>query len=303
MITFFVNALRAVMIFSLFTTAALSFSQDGSTPNSCAFQKLTIPGPAGTRPSPNAINNAGGIVGFYIDSQLTTHGFLFSNGKFASFKFPGSLDTIAHDVNNHGQIVGAFDTAGASGQRAFTVLNGAFHQVTFAGFPNAPAVAMGVNDNGDIVGGLNRVGTNVGFRLHAGKLTTLSFPGARGGTTATSINNGGIIVGTYKQFQDDDPNNRGFSWNNGVFSNIDFPGAVSTSPAKISASGDIVGSYVDVHGVSHGFALDKGKYTSIDAPNSSATGSGVTGVNILDKVIGGAPGAFGTFTANCSKQF
>jgi len=63
------------------------------------------------------------------------------------------------------------------------------------GFPNSPAVGNGVNDNGDIVGGFNETGTNVGFRIRAGKLTVLSFPGANGGTTATSINNSGVIVG------------------------------------------------------------------------------------------------------------
>jgi probable HAF family extracellular repeat protein len=304
MTSFLRFASRAAIALSLFATATLTFGQDGATPGSCAFQRLIIPGPAGSKPAPNAINNAGAIVGAYFDSQSSEHGFLFSNGKFASFKFPGSKNSSASDINNHGQIIGSFDAFNGNGQRAFTVLNGSFRQIAIPGFPDAPAVGTGVNDNGDLVGGFNKVGTNVGFRIRAGRLTTLSFPGATGGTTATSINNSGIIIGTYKQFQDDDPNNRGFSWNNGTFSNIDFPGAVSTSPEKVSSLGDIVGTYVDVHGISHGFALDKGKFTTINAPNSSTMGTAVTGVNIFDTVVGGTfTGGFGTFRANCRKQF
>src|SRR5215467_10536167 len=101
----------------------------------------------------------------------------------------------------------------------FMVHSGGFHEITIPGFPNVPAVATGVNDNGDVVGIFQPTpNTNRGFLLHNGKLTVLSFPGAQGGTQPVSINNQGVIVGIY-DLTPADPF-RGFMWKAGVFSNL-----------------------------------------------------------------------------------
>jgi hypothetical protein len=161
---------------------------------------LTIPSPAGTTTSPTDLNDNGAIVGFlFSGSGATFHttGFLFSGGKFTHFRFPGSADTFPHSINTHGTIVGSFDQTGVSGQHAFMVHDGAFHRVNIPGFPGAFAIAMGINDFGDITGSFNGNGSDFGFLLHQGKLTIISFPGAAGGTFPQSINNQGVIVGTY----------------------------------------------------------------------------------------------------------
>jgi hypothetical protein len=195
-------------------------AQDGSSTGKCGFQNLVIPSPAGTTTSPTALNDNGAIVGLLNSGSGTsfhTTAFLFSGGNFTHFRFPGSADTFANDMNKNGVIVGTF--RGPNGQGSFMVQNGVFHQVTLPGFPNAATSANGVNDLGDIVGVFTRNGSNVGFLLHQDKLTIISFPGAAGGTFPSSINNQGVIVGHYFTAEQRD-GAHGFIWKNGAFSNI-----------------------------------------------------------------------------------
>ena len=272
------------LMFACFIVAAstIAFAQDGSPTGKCAFQTVAIPAPANNG-SPAALNDAGAIVGSFRSSNLQSHGYLFYQGKVSTFMFSGSTNTEARDISATGTIVGDYEVSGNPNQHAFMVKSGVFHQVTIPGFPNAAAVATGVNDNGDVVGQFNSNNTSFGFLLHNGKLTTLSFPGAQAGTNPTGINNQGTIVGTYLLFPDDIPH--GFMWKAGVFSNVNPPdGDGHSSPFKISNAGDIVGEYVStVDGLGHGFSFDNGTYTTIDVPGFQ--GSALLGVNKFDNVI------------------
>lgn len=262
-------------------------AQDGSSTGKCGFQNLIIPAPADTSATPADLNDKGAIVGSLFQgaaSNFHVIGFLLFQGKLTSFKFPGSRDTMANDMNNNAVIVGNFDVTGGNGQRAFKVHSGGFSEVKIPGFPNAPAVANGINDFGDIVGEFNGNGSNFGFRLHQGKLTILSFPGAQGGTFARSINNQGVIVGTY-HLQEEETSDHGFMWKNGVFTNIQVPGSQSTTPTKINDHGDIVGTFLDSAFAQHGFSLDNGIYTTINHPGGTTTA--LVALNNFDNVLGG----------------
>src|SRR5882762_1696907 len=64
------------------------------------------------------------------------------------------------------------------------------------------------------------------------------------------------------------------------FTTIDFPNAVLTTAWGINARGDIVGSYTDATGRSHGYLLRHGEFTTIDfsaTANTEARGIGPTG--------------------------
>jgi uncharacterized membrane protein len=61
------------------------------------------------------------------------------------------------------------------------------------------------------------------------------------------------------------------------FTTIDVPGALSTSAGGINARGEIVGSYVDGNGRSHGYLLRDGQFTTIDFPGSAFTEAGGVG--------------------------
>jgi hypothetical protein len=289
----------------VFALAISASAQDGSSTGKCGFQNLIIPSPAGTTTAPTALNDNGAIVGFLESGTGTAFhitGFLFSGGTFTHFRFPGSADTLPHDINKSGVIVGSFDVTGGNGQRAFQVRSGAFSEVKLPGFPSAPAIAEGINDLGDIVGQFNGNGSDLGFLLHQGKLTIISFPGAAGGTFPSSINNQGAVVGTYFD-QAERSGVHGFMWKNGAFTNVEFPGAAATQPVKISNNGDIVGTYVDSGLVEHGFSFDNGRYSTISRPGVNDTQ--LFAVNSFDNVIGFGSGASGGawFKGFCSSVF
>src|SRR5689334_2018513 len=69
--------------------------------------------PDATATSPFTINDRGQIVGSFLNSSGTTHGFLRSNGQFTTIDPPAATYTVAHGINNLGQIVGTYrDNAG-----------------------------------------------------------------------------------------------------------------------------------------------------------------------------------------------
>src|SRR5215831_16683567 len=96
---------------SLLSVNITLIAQDGSSTGKCGFQNLTIHSPAGTNPSPTALNDKGSIVGFLGEGSgvnFRISGFLQqSTGAFASFNFPGARDTLARDINKNGLIVGS----------------------------------------------------------------------------------------------------------------------------------------------------------------------------------------------------
>ena len=55
-----------------------------------------------------------------------------------------------------------------------------------------------------------------------------------------------------------------------VFTTIDVPGSTFTIAYGINASGEIVGQYRDAGGVTHGFLLSGGVYTTLDVPGGVA---------------------------------
>lgn len=182
--------------------------------------------------------------------------------------------------------------------------------------------AIGVNDQGAIVGGVNDSSGSHGFLLFQGKVTKFRFPGSFG-TEALGINNHGQIVGDYDAGQFAKAGQSGFVVHNGVFqaisdpkapgatraiginnfgvivgsagldgfvlrngkfSTIRFPGSSSTTAWSINDSGVIVGIYADTIGFNHAFMLKNGKYTNIDFPG--ATNSGATRIDNEGDITG-----------------
>ena len=264
--------------FFIAANGTAAFSQTGK----CAFQPLNFPAPANHLPTPTALNDLGAIVGSYLDANATSHGFLLYQGKVSSFMFPGSIRTEAWDISRTGIIVGTYNVSGVAGTRAFMVKSGVFHQIKIPGFLSTNTSAFGVNANGDVVGRFVSNGAAFGYLLRNGKLTILSFPGATAGTTPTSINDQGVVVGNYVvSFGAPE---HAFMWKDGVFSNISPPDNTTAEASKISNTGVVVGSYVSPSdGLRHGFSFENGTYTKIDI--SPTVGSLIDAVNKSDNVI------------------
>jgi hypothetical protein len=152
---------------------------------------------------------------------------------------------------------------------------------------------------GDIVGSFDRNGITVGFLVHQGKLTIISFPGAADGTFPRSVNNADEITGSYIL-----PNTsgtpRGFMWKDGNFTTVSFPDSFSTTTAKINDKGVIVGTYIDSDQGQHGFAFVNGTYITIEI-NGDTT---LFGLNNFNNIVGlTEQGADVWFKGFCGGQF
>lgn len=151
-----------------------------------------VPGAIVTEGS--GINNAGTIVGFFIDQDFGFHGFVYSGATLTPFDYPGATGTFLTGINNHDQITGFW--FGEDGQRHGFLLDGeAATPVEVPGAVNTRPES--INDRGQVVGHYDDAqGVRHGFVLRDGVFTTLDFPGAFN-TELYGINNRGVIVGTY----------------------------------------------------------------------------------------------------------
>ena len=69
-----------------------------------------------------------------------------------------------------------------------------------------------------------------------------------------------------------------------VYTKLDVPGAATTYPTGINASGQIVGSYIDAANVTHGFLLSEGNYFTLDVPGALETQA--AGINASGQIVG-----------------
>ena len=158
----------------------------------------------------------------------------------------------------------------------------AFAVAALAGAPRMSAQVLAGNfhfQNIDVpgststsVGGINNLGQVAGFfhdssgAVHGyvqdgADIRVFDFPNAHK-TFGEVINNAGMVAGAYS----DGVQFHGFTLKEGVFTAIDFPGAIFTDIVDLNDRGDLVGVWEDPSFGLHGFRLDKNGFTSIDDP-------------------------------------
>jgi hypothetical protein len=74
------------------------------------YTQLQAPFPDAWSTHPRAINTRGQIVGVYYGTVrgLQDLSFLYENGVFTKLAVPNADITVAHGLNDHGQIVGRY---------------------------------------------------------------------------------------------------------------------------------------------------------------------------------------------------
>jgi len=142
---------NAGLIVGAFTTDTNGiYATHGYVEDGGIYSTLDVPGSDYT--VPYKINDAGQIVGYFVD-LAGTHGFLDNGGAFTTLNVPGLTRTTALKINDHGQIIGYFDDS--SGEHGFLYNGGLFTTVDFPSAPNmivSGTFLTGINDNGQIVG-------------------------------------------------------------------------------------------------------------------------------------------------------
>lgn len=140
------------------------------------------------------LNNAGVVVG-EAGTLFSTNAFELVNGHYKTINFPGSYNYgFANSVNSQGLVVG-WTISGVT-DLGYMVKSGRVRDVSIPGAQRT--AALGVNDDGIVVGWYNPTTTNDyhGFALKNGKHFSFDYPGAVW-TFATGINKSGQVVGTY----------------------------------------------------------------------------------------------------------
>jgi len=199
------------------------------------------------------VNDAGEIVGYYVDSGTVYHGYLKKGGKFTTIDVPfaGAVNTWAKGINNSGEIVGTWEDAITD--HGFVLSGG-----TYTSFDYPGAVDMFVycvNNNGVIVGAYTDAsGVSHGFSLSAGTFASYDPPGSTY-TAGGGINDSGDIVGFYcltSECAEGSNTPQGFLLSGGTYTTIAIPGATGTWANAINNNGAIVGSYADGVGGAYG---------------------------------------------------
>jgi uncharacterized membrane protein len=214
------------------------------------YKPVNYPHISGEDTTANGINDAGQIVGLYVDGLGVYHGYELSGGKYTTLNVPftGATGTSAFGINNSGEIVGQWSDA-TGNFHSFSLVGGTYTAIDYPGADYTEANA--INSNGDIVGAYGVNGTFYGFLLSGGTYTSFSVPGAIG-TGAFGINDAGDIVGescVTKECETTSEGAQGFLLSGGVFTTIAMPGEAWSFALGINNNGVILSEYQDATGV------------------------------------------------------
>jgi len=189
-----------------------------------------------------AINDAGTITGWFQEGSGAIHGFVFQNDAFSVFDVPGAAHSQGLGINNRGDIVGAYDTGDISTSIGFVWRNGRFTTFEVPGSAPGTTSALGINDEGQVVGLYADALDNAhGYLRSRGGFQTIDLPQSDS-TLTTGINEDGSVVGNY--LSSDGTGTHGFVLKRGKATIVDFPVLTSRTRVRgVNEQGAIVGFY------------------------------------------------------------
>jgi probable HAF family extracellular repeat protein len=221
------------------TSGSIPVTVQAALTSAPVYTPIAYPGASET--AAYAINDAGQIVGQYTIGTGYPQGFLFSGGEFTSIDYPGAWETSAYGINNAGVIIGSYDVGsptGTSTVHGFVYQNGAFTTIDFPAAANS--WLSGINNDGVMSGVYEPTGLSLGPGLNA-----LQY---------------GFI----------------YTLNGGTFTEIQYPGGISTYAGAINDNGQIVGTYTyDTNGNFEGFLKTGSAYTTVSIASNVTSPLGI----------------------------
>jgi len=237
------------------------------------------------------INDAGFVVGYYgsgADAMHPNQGYLlrspYRQRDLAMRNVPGTVQTQEIGINRIGVQVG-FSVAADGSTSGFVRYGGTVRAVRNPKGTAKPAVdqLLGINDLGWAAGFTNdAAGNSHGYLYNActGAFRPVRIPVASDSLQATGVNDMGVVSGFYVTGKA----THGFVLDHGTFHSIDLGNRMATQPLGLDNAGDLVGSYVDRHGMTRGFVWWNGHLRTVDIPH--ATGTVVNGLNNRGQLVG-----------------
>jgi hypothetical protein len=148
----------------------------------------------------NGINDAGAVVGTYIDSTGAQHGYLLVGGVLTKLDPPGVTGlATAWGINNAG-VITVFGTNSSGTYLSFTTPDKGQTYTPFhaPGEGSTGTAIHEINNNGDIVATVfDSSGNRHGVLYHQGQYYTYDDPNGVGSTRADGINDMLVMVGRY----------------------------------------------------------------------------------------------------------
>jgi hypothetical protein len=190
--------------------------------------------------------------------------------------------TEAIDINDSGEVVGFYHPAGGEYQ-GFSYSGGVYR--TLDAFGALDTIALGVSDNGAVVGYAGDFNAQQGFVYSAGQYTPIvAAPYPLNSTEGIAVNDAGTIVGAY-DLSNPGTGTNSFVYANGVFTPVAMPGEQVTQVDDINDAGLIVGGASnDGFVTGPGFVDDNGVFTAISVPGALDTY--IDGINDRGQVAG-----------------
>ena len=244
------------------------------------FTTLQYPGALGTYPL--SINKSGTIAGYFYDSGVGGHGFVYSGGAYTQIDAGGTCgSTFVTGINDAGVIAGyCFPSEG--GTRSFVDNKGTF---TYFTLPNIlDSYTEAINNKTLSVGWLfTNANTVASFYAIDGKpVKAFTAPGSVA-TAAYGINNTGVVVGN--GIPANGGTQEGFVLQNGVFTFSRYPNSYTTFFNGLNDLLQVAGDQAMVaRGPVSAFLFQNGVFTDLQPPN--AVGSVASGINNSGVVVG-----------------
>ncbi len=219
----------------------------------------------------------GNVVGGYYSPAAANHGFFYNGSSYTQLDFPGSKTTTTSGISGN-NIVG-FYTDDNNQPHGF-VYNG--QSWTTIDYPNNnDTVVTGIRGN-TVVGYFSDGSSIRGFEhvLGSSDYPTFGDPTTGVQVTVPYSLDGNQIVGFFIAAN----HVHGFSFRDGDFTTLDFPGSISTAAYGIS-DGRIVGDYQDAQGAYHGFIYDGADWTPLNMNFPGTLGTQAYGIS-GDTIVG-----------------
>lgn len=241
-----------------------------------------------------ACADSGNVAGPASASRTTVERTVQPTGPI-TIDLPGASRTLALDINQRGEIVGRYTSAGQN----HGFFRDARGNITTIDYPGASfTVASSLNDRGDILGWYSLPATPAvrhGFVRRNGVFTSFDPPGSTF-TNPLGINNWGEITGRFCTLANCLPpglgSYHGFVLRHGRYTIIDVPGGTETNAFKPNEFGAIVGGFGE-SGTEQLFVLRHGHFATMALPNGKAISQDDGGMNGWGEIVGtycnGAP--------------
>jgi hypothetical protein len=227
------------------------------------------------------VNNAGVIVGDYVDSKSVQHGMILAGTKLTTVNhaacsaITGTGGISFYGVNSAGVAAGWCTSAKTGLDVGFVYNKGAF---TAVNFPKSNGTqATGINDKGEVVGlYLDSANATHGFSKIGTKYTSITVKGHTN-TVAWGVNNAGQIT-VYAT--NSSGNFDSYLLTGTTLKNINNPnakgglGTIVHTPAP-NRKGEIDGTYYDSAGNEKGWLLHAGKYYDVVDPGGISRADGL----------------------------